>query len=145
MIKETYCSFEVAKLLKEKGFNVPTHAFYNPKKSYTLKFDPCLIDRNAGIYISAPTHQMAMAWLRETHNIFIDVHLSFAEDPDAYPAAYYVYILDAKSGNSLLEKADSISELNPLMDVNNHNVPIKFDSSEEAVEAALKYTLENLI
>ena len=88
---------------------------------------------------------MAMKWLREVHNIFIDVHLSFAEDPEAYPAVYYVYILDAKSGNSLLKKAASISELNPLMDVSNHNLPINFDSPEKAVEAALKYTLENLI
>lgn len=46
MIKEAYCSFEVAKLLKGKGFN-----------------EECI-----GAY---PTHQMAMSWLREKYNIIV--------------------------------------------------------------------------
>ena len=33
MIKEDYVSFETAKLLKEKGFDILVHTFYNPKKS----------------------------------------------------------------------------------------------------------------
>ena len=121
MIKETYCSFEVAKLLKEKGLNVPTHAFYNPKKSYTLKFDPCLIDRNAGIYISAPTHQMAMAWLREIHGIDIVIEIS---DPSVKDRKYYCVIWDKNNDSYILDL---------------------FSSYEECVEAALKYALENLI
>lgn len=31
MIAEDYVSFEVAKLLKEKGFNEPCRAIYSPK------------------------------------------------------------------------------------------------------------------
>lgn len=56
MIKEAYCSLEVAKLLEEKGFN----------KDYP-KGDCTQI---------ACTHQMATAWLREIHNyhIFIILH-----------------------------------------------------------------------
>lgn len=142
MITEYYVSYEVAKLLKEKGFNERSIASYDSKGQLQEGYGYW---NKTPIWCAAPTHQMAMAWLRETHNIFIDVHLSFAEDPDAYPAVYYVYILDAKSGNSLLEKAANICELNPLMNVNDHNILINFDSPEEAIEAALKYTLENLI
>lgn len=143
MITEDYVSFETAKLLEEKGFDE-----YCPKSYF--KMDKTLKESGFSEWervneIKAPTQSLAIKWLRLKHNIYIDVHLSFAEDPEAYPAVYYVYILDAKSGNSLLEKAAHIGELNPLMDVNNHNVPITFDSPEEVAEAAIKYCLENLI
>ena len=72
MIKETYCSYEVAKLLKEKGFHEPCIATYN---STTKNFQVEEIYEDWTIhwkgYISAPTQQMAMAWLREEKNIFI--------------------------------------------------------------------------
>ena len=122
MIKEDYCSFEIAKLLKEKGFNVPTHAFYNPKKNYTLKFDTCLIDRNAGIYVSAPTHQMAMAWLRE-YKIYIMIDRSWSMKDS------WQYCICVNNDFDHLIQQDSIPNR----------------TYEEAVEAALKYVLENLI
>jgi len=122
MIKEDYCSFEIAKLLKEKGFNVPTHAFYNPKKNYTLKFDTCLIDRNAGIYVSAPTHQMAMAWLRE-YKIYIMIDRSWSMKDS------WQYCICVNNDFDNLIQQDSIPNR----------------TYEEAVEAALKYVLENLI
>ena len=31
MIAENYCSFEIAKLLKKKGFNCPCRVVYSPK------------------------------------------------------------------------------------------------------------------
>lgn len=123
MIKEAYVSFEVAKLLKEKGFDVPTHVFYNPKKDYILKFDPCLIDRNAGIYVSAPTHQMVLAWLREVHNIHIDICSNW----DVIHWIYQVFVITPRTAhNSYVDK-------------------ILYTSYEQAVEAGIKYALENLI
>ena len=70
MIKEDYVSFEVAKLLEEKGFNEPCYTCYlNKELSHydylSTNFE--LID-NA---FSAPTLQMACKWLREVHNIYI--------------------------------------------------------------------------
>ena len=53
MITEDYVSFEIAKLLKEKGFNEKVISFYP------------LGD------IQRPTLQMAMKWLREVYNIDI--------------------------------------------------------------------------
>ena len=90
MIEERYCSYEVSKLLKEKGFKIGTnkdywkigedgtmyfmssigaytsnpndeYAFYRPENSY-----PC------------PTHQMAMDWLREK-GFYIEIQTLFDE------------------------------------------------------------------
>lgn len=122
MINEDYVSFEIAKLLKEKGFNIPTHTFYNTKKDYILKFDPCLIDRNAGIYVSAPTLQKAMKWLREMYNIYIVI------TPSMFWGKYNASIY--KKGNIYPYGFDGDSLVS---------------SYEKAVENAIKYCLENLI
>ena len=74
MIKERYCSYEVAKLLKEKGFDEPCLSYFwsednNKEISYTD-----FLFTNKQLYSGQtlrPTHQMAMDWLREVHNIFI--------------------------------------------------------------------------
>lgn len=77
MTTEDYCSYEVAKLLKEKGFNEDietefisiddTHIF--KKNNYS--------DRNSTLLLneySAPTHQMTMKWLREVKGLFIAIN-----------------------------------------------------------------------
>lgn len=55
MITEDYVSFEIAKLLKEKGFDERVLTFYPPGD------------------IPRPTLQMAMKWLREVHDIDVSV------------------------------------------------------------------------
>lgn len=135
MLKEAYVNFEVAKLLKEKGFELNTnndywkigedgtmyfmssigaytsnpndeYAFYRPENSY-----PC------------PTHQMALAWLREEKRIFIRI----IEDCTGEVFRYEIYNhTPDNNGNYYISN-------------------IYVDSYEEAVEAALKYTLENFI
>ena len=69
MIQEDYVSFEVAKLLKEKGFDEECQKYYGDYKY------PC------------PTLQMAMKWLRKVHEIFIRPNTSFL-----YPIRYYYEI-----------------------------------------------------
>ena len=90
----------------------------------------------------APTHQMAMAWLREEHNIFIQPSLSYTEDGSK--AKYYVYVLYTDNGHSVIHYGEGIQYVNPLTQEDG-NGPRLFDKPEEAVEAALKYTLKNLI
>ena len=79
-MKEDYVSLEVAKLLKEKGFDEPCDFIYDGDKLEWIfykfifmngiltnsKFDDDKI-------VSAPTLQMAMKWLREKHWV-ISVH-----------------------------------------------------------------------
>ena len=125
MTKEDYVSYEVAKLLKEKGFNIPIHTFYNPRKSTMMvKYDPCLIDRNVGVAVSAPTHQMAIKWLREVHNIYIEITMDIPYNFDkGHVFRYSIY----DENIDLLHEEDD------------------FQTYEEAVEAAIRYSLENLI
>lgn len=121
MITEDYCSYEVAKLLKEKGFYTPyCYSYYFPEiKSKT----PCITNRvihtDEDKYL-APTFQMAMKWLREVHKLPINIWYDKEEDtPDDE-----VWTSEIAVGN-------------PYILVGS------FASYEEAVEAALKYCLEN--
>ena len=120
MIKEAYCSFEVAKLLKEKGFNEPCRAVYEEE---ILRINTLCDYYNSELssYVCAPIHQMAMAWLREIYGIDIVIEIS---DPSVKDRKYYCVIWNKNNDSYILDL---------------------FGSYEEAVEAALKYSLENLI
>lgn len=146
MIKEAYCSFEVAKLLKEKGFKESTQFVWyehlpspnavhdseigKPKRDYFYWEKEG--ERNSlwtnnspvpsyisGEVYSCPTHQMTLAWLREIYNIFIIVK------PYSNTSCYFSLWQDDNYYENLLKK--------------------NFPSYEETVEAALKYTLKKLI
>lgn len=71
-ITEDFVSFEIAKLLKEKGFNEPCRSVYEEK---ILRVNTMCDYFNSELssYVCAPTHQMAMKWLREVHKIDIDI------------------------------------------------------------------------
>lgn len=149
MITEDYVSFEVAKLLKEKGFAEKCVAYY-PQCITPIKLTfGGRVNYNASnkfkmlAPISAPTHQMARRWLMEMHNIFIEVCLCWSENPRECPPQYYALIIDTKTGNSLVKKSDCKDGMNPIAD--KCAFPKYFEKHEEAVEAALKYCLENLI
>lgn len=121
ILSEDYVSFEVAKLLKEKGFDESCRTYYQDKEFVD---DVCTQyyqwnTKSPFDHISAPTHQMAMKWFREVHHIFIII------EPYSDINCYF----------SLWE-GDNYYE-NPLRK--------GFPSYEETVEAALKYCLENLI
>ena len=70
MVTEDYVSYEVAKLLKEKGFNETSNTIgtYNNKGEFYLYWHEKGYDHNRlSTWYSAPTLQMAMKWLREKH------------------------------------------------------------------------------
>lgn len=77
MNKEDYVSLEVAKLLKEKGFNdVCDRCYYIEDEEIAPLFYGTY--QNEGeLYVpghlAAPTLYEASKWLRENHNIHIDV------------------------------------------------------------------------
>ena len=148
MIKEAYCSFEVAKLLKEKGFpqdyDIYHSMIYNEKdykdeyevqrmvtetrfiKAGTLSSYPVSVPEPK---CYAPTHQIAMKWLREVHNkhcdIGYDIDLNwFFQIIDLKETVEYDY-LETKYYHTENETG--------------------FNSYEDAVEAALIYCLKNLI
>ena len=74
MITEDFVSFEIAKLLKENGFDEECSCFYDNIDYGTpgLEVDGQLYYKNSALddeEYAAPTLQMAMKWLREVHNI----------------------------------------------------------------------------
>ena len=71
MRQEAYCSFEVARLLEEKGFNEVVHAYHNIYDKVNLDFNVSVDAPH--LQIPCPTHQMAMQWLRDERNILITV------------------------------------------------------------------------
>lgn len=97
MIKEAYCSFEVEKLLKEKGFTEECEYFL-------------------------PTHQRAIAWLRTKHIIIV-------VQPEYFNA----------------DGTCSYWGVDIWADDNYEKLQGDFPSYEQAVEVAIKYSLENLI
>ncbi len=108
-IEEDYCSFEISKLLKEKGFDESCNSFYilldNGEYRYTMSDFPY---KNSCKYnvssFARPTHQMAMKWLREKKNIYIQIRFSGLIVP---VTKYVVDILDAEGNwidNNLEER-----------------------------------------
>ena len=116
MINEDFCSFEVSKLLREKGFNEPVTELNK------------LLFREGEEPVLKITHQKAMRWLREVHNLFIEPRAG-----ETNGKTWYDFDIIPINGKEI---------------VWNHynNLPfVECNSYEEAVEAALKYCLENLI
>ena len=123
MIQEAYCSFEVCKLLQNNGFEGNVNAYYHiwDKGNKVCSAQEFSNSEAPHLYIPAPTQQMVMAWIVEKYNVSIEI--------SALKHNCWVYII-----YKILD--DKVKEL--------YNDG-EFKSHEEAVEAALKYTLENLI
>ena len=121
MITEDYVSFEIAKLLKEKGF-VGECFFCWDNVTETNRISSLMVCSNKELvehYYAMPTLQMAMKWLREEHAIIIELHHQHRKE-------WYAII----------------SSENPL-GIGVYTTST-FNTYEEACEAAIKYCLENL-
>jgi hypothetical protein len=123
-ITEDYCNKDISVMLKEKGFDVPVKNYFSLNKDAMLHN----LDKKYGakknwnafeICISRPSQSLALKWLSEVHNLYIEIRRNLN-------TFYYGW----KVEQGMSEKV--------VFDY-------KYDSYEQAVEAALKYTLENLI
>ena len=124
MITEDYVSFEVAKLLKEKGFDVPCIGVYSVR-SKEFHLDCTRRCNNGGLFeYAAPSLATARKWLREEYYIYADP-IKQGNYNDC--SEYYTWIV-ARMG--IIHRNSTVAD--------------KL-SYEEACEAALKYSLENLI
>ena len=128
MITEDYVSFEIAKLLKEKGFDEVTSKWYlKYKGEYTLVSRGTAEHSNSSIDV--PTLQMAMKWLRDVHDLIISVSFTV-----------HGWLCDItkvfRDSNGFI--------VNINHGIGDDSLPY-CDEHEEACEAAIKYCLENLI
>lgn len=131
MITEDYCSQEVVKLLEEKGFNVEVGGMYVDKDNNFVhaSIAPLKVKDYEKVwddqFIPTCTHQMAMKWLREVHNIII--------------------VIEPHSYNHMEEKVSSYVFSIWCGDNYEHPLTTNYPTFEEAVDAALKHVLKNLI
>ena len=129
MLTEDFCSFEVAKLLKEKGFD----------ELCIFKYSSEGVRMKAGVAIdewqnseldddeySCPSQSMAMKWLRNEHNILLFLL-------PAQENGKLVYLVEVWTWN----EEEGIYE--------STYAPMPRKEPEQAIGSALKYSLENLI
>ena len=70
-MNEDYVSLEVAKLLKENGFDCPCQAFYNTNGILAVSPVHTVNDELEDSDIACPTLYMTQKWLREERGIHI--------------------------------------------------------------------------
>lgn len=119
-ITEDYCSFEICKLLKEKGFSAYCTSLYTKEGKQNDVGNYNGVDDDNYISYSRPTHSLAIKWIRE--NFGFNIYSRNFSD-----LKFRSYIVDANG------------------DMEHAMTETPFNSPEEATEAALLYTLQNLI
>ena len=128
MITEDYVNYELAKLLKEKGFDENTHCQYLVSGAHYGEIGEYNItdrSRNPEWFIQAPTLQMAMKWLREVHHLEIYLeHDAIQENNNWW------YGIGKYTKGCISIQYESGSD---------------YATYELASETAIKYCLENLI
>lgn len=149
-----FVTFEIAKKLKEKGFNVPCIYAYCEQggwNKYTQKREPITyILRTDGnpfgtyytgnnwnkkyetnknkIQCSAPTISQVLKWLREVHNVYIDISI-YIITKDILK--YNINVYHNKNRKDLMYSGIHLTK--------------ECSKYEEACEVALEYVLDNLI
>ena len=135
MIHEEICTYEVCKLAKEKGFNVPTDRYYHiyddvieAQNSLEMTGDGCADFYNSlnRCRCAAPTQSLLQRWLREEKALHIQITL--------WEKGWYYDIWAFEYYEE--EKEYSAKMLHQSPD---------FATYELVLEDALKYALENLV
>jgi len=125
MSEPKYVTFPVAKLLKEKGFDIPCIYFWFEKgniskpsrKQFQIPFN--WNNFESGMRMSAPLQSDVVDWLLEKHGIWIQCVI-YRRNPNDYICGVYFNKLDSY-------------------------LTIPFTSPQEAYEKAFEYILTNLI
>lgn len=114
-------NFEIAKLLKEKGFDSPCRFLYKSEKGWEEGIG---VDYNWNSFdsYSAPTIGKVVMWLYEKHGIWISVDMLFEE----HQTGFWYTVRESKKDDFAVQSNE-------------------YSTISEAYEAAIEYTLNNLI
>ena len=121
-IEPTYVTFEQAKLLKRKGFDVSCIRLWNGIGKY-FEDKPYTDWNKATQFISIPEQGQVIEWLRVVHGIWIEVH-GWTKQPvgdEIWEQCYQSFINGDATDVSI------------------------FKTPQEAYSAAFDYTLKELI
>ena len=136
---EYYVSLEVAKLLKEAGFDWKCNGVFLSEDGtqYVFIKADAACDNNNSKYnpynISAPTLDVAQRWLRDVKQLDISIHY----DPTIKSQPYVYFIYDVE------EKFDDIFGI--ISPVTHSYSDGYFYTYEEAQEAGIKKAIEILL
>jgi hypothetical protein len=148
MITEDYVSSEIAKLLKEKGFDEKSQKVYmhngqllwaqifmegesfinNKDIDLVANYNDWNIYTQGEYAYLCPTLQMAMKWLREEHNLFIQVTI-VPHTTITMEQKYYLFSIHKDRRR-----------------LRRNDVPTNYyNTYEQACEIAIKYCLKNIL
>lgn len=133
-IQEDYVDFEIAKLLKEKGFNCKTNTSYcwfDNTKTWEIML------HHEAKSIKRPTIQLVVKWIYENFGIWIYVspNADFVDEREEtlkIISTWTAHCEEATLNKELTENFGTLSL-------------IQGNSPQEAYQEAIKYTLKNLI
>jgi hypothetical protein len=116
-ISESRVNFKVAKLLREKGFNVMVSHCYN---SIGLELEAPHTN-SVNVFVSSPSQSVVIDWLQENFGIYVE---SYVDDDKTF--GYYI---------------------TKFSEIGRSSEPMRrqFLSRKIAIDEALLYTLENLV
>lgn len=121
----TPVSFEIAKLLKDKGFDEITNYNYSEVYGYIENINGLKHSDGNNRFVSAPTIAEVVMWLYEKHGIFIQLF------PAGENKEWRFYSKIIVNDNGWIKIQHQISKF--------------VNTPTEAYEAAIEYTLKNLI
>jgi hypothetical protein len=123
-IEPTYVTFEQAKSIKERGFNVPVRGLYDPINPQMPVTETSEL-RNWSDFggLSAPEQYLVVEWLRINHGIWIVVN--FANRNQFY---FDIKKIGLTSSKEYIYKSDYL-----------------YSTPQEAYSAAFDYILKELI
>ena len=103
MTTNKYCvSYKIAEMLKDKGFNKPTWAYYHDDK---IVFGDKYNWNDIGL-ISAPTYPSVMEWFRKNHNLIIEVRVGEFDNNFLYTFSINGKEVKCKNYDSLEESIE---------------------------------------
>ena len=139
MITEDYVSFEIAKLLVEKGFegDCSNNGYYVIKKYGTgtpwnlaiYNVGDVSFEYEKDKVICRPTAQMALKWLRDVHSLFILIKTGRRSEETS--GHIFWFSIEDENMKELTDRE--------------HQYNYCADTYEQACEDAIKYCLENLV
>jgi hypothetical protein len=132
-IEPTYVTFEQAKWLKEKGFNVPTLTYWS-KRDGLIENEITLKNHNErGEWsTSRPEQWQVCEWLRVNHGIWVYTYsvAPYIADDEDYPKIVWV------------SKVQKFKEFDIFIDTDNDLAVNHHHSPQEAYSAAFDYILK---
>ena len=117
---EEFMTLETAKLLKEKGFDLPVETVFNFDDNSPQQFKLRVNYNNFPSFYSRPSQFLAQKWLRETKKLHVEVSYMHGD--------YWIYDILTIPNHDLVGLSDR-----PL---------VHYKSYEEALEAGIQEALK---